>query len=197
MTTSCREEWMAHSLTTVNVIPYTKSAKQPLLNSGNGGIGVLDKQYSSMASCTVNFEDYGFYANGSSIIGCSNIGYRDYLDLMSSDSGSLFSFSDENSCSTESNRDSTSTDDFAETIFGDLGQLTSSGLAEDPYTMSSSNMRREAAVVRIQKHMCIYKAQKAQKDQKHVLRKLRKPMERQEDNQSTYIDELEVKIVMD
>ena len=147
-----------------------------------------------MASYIVNFEDYGFDANGTSIIGSSNIGYRDYLDLTSSDSGSLFSCSNETSCNTESNRDSTSTYDFAKTIFGDLGHLTSSGLAKDPYTMSSSKMRREVAAVRIQKHVCIYKAQK---DQKHLLKKHRMSMERQEDNQSTYIDELEVNIVMD
>ena len=130
---------MAHSLTTVNVIPCTKAAKQPVLNSGHGGIGVLDKRSSSMASCTFNLEDYGFDCNGTPIMGSGIVGYRDYPDMTSSDFGSLFSYSDETSCSTESNRDSTSTDDFAETIFGDLGQLTSSGLAEDPYTMPSSN----------------------------------------------------------
>lgn len=130
---------MAHSLTTVNVVPSARAAKQPVLNSGPGRIGVLDRRYSSMASCAFNFEDYGLDCNGIPIIGSGIIGYRDYPDMTSSDSGSLFSYSDETSCSTESNRDSTSTDDFAEIIFGDSGQLTTSGLAEDPYTMSSSN----------------------------------------------------------
>lgn len=130
---------MAHSLTTVNVVPCTKAAKQPVLNSGHGGIGVLDRRASSMASCTFNFEDYRFDCNGTPIIGSGVVGYRDYPDMTSSDSGSLFSYSDETSCSTESNRDSTSTDDFAETIFGDLGQHTSSGLVEGPCAMPSSN----------------------------------------------------------
>lgn len=133
------KNWMAHSLATVNVIPNTKAAKQPVLNSGPRGIGVLDGRYSSMASRAFNFEDYGFDCNGNPIIGSGNIVYRDYPDMASSDSGSLFSYSDETSCSTESNRDSTSTDDYVETIFGDSGQPTSSGLGEDPYTMSSSN----------------------------------------------------------
>lgn len=44
---------------------------------------------------------------------------REYGDSTSSDSGSLFSGSDETSCSTDSNRDSTSTVDLAETVFGD------------------------------------------------------------------------------
>eukprot|EP00262_Sarcandra_glabra_P013303 TRINITY_DN3652_c0_g3_i1.p1 TRINITY_DN3652_c0_g3~~TRINITY_DN3652_c0_g3_i1.p1 ORF type:complete len:441 (+),score=57.91 TRINITY_DN3652_c0_g3_i1:58-1323(+) len=54
-------------------------------------------------------------------------GYRIPKADSSSDNSSLFSCSDEGSCSTESTRDSTSTDEYSEYLFGDSGHLSWNG----------------------------------------------------------------------
>ncbi|GLJ40195.1 hypothetical protein SUGI_0824470 [Cryptomeria japonica] len=122
-----------------NAVHCEHAVKTPVMQNGLERISVLGT--SPATSCTVNLEDYGFDYNGApSFKGGRIKGSRDYADWASSDSGSLFSCSDEASWSTESNRDSTSTDDYGETIFGDSGRLTctSSGLPEDPSMLHSS-----------------------------------------------------------
>ncbi|KAH9315522.1 hypothetical protein KI387_024149 [Taxus chinensis] len=123
----------------VNAVSCEHAAKKSVMKNGLERISVLDT--SPVTSCTVKLEDYGFdYNRAPSVKGSRIMGCRDSADWASSDSGSLFSCSDEASCSTESNRDSTSTDDFSETIFGDSGRLAcaSYGLPEEPYTLPSS-----------------------------------------------------------
>eukprot|EP01018_Ginkgo_biloba_P000538 Gb_17492 [translate_table: standard] len=87
------------------------------------------------SSNAVNLDGFGFNCDrASSITGERNrISVpMDSGDLPSSDAGSLFSGSDETSCSTDSNRDSTSTVDYTETVTGDSGYppWSSSSLSE-------------------------------------------------------------------
>lgn len=127
------------SSTPANAVHCEHAIKTPIMQNGLERISVLG--ISPATSYAVNLEDYGFDYNGAPSVKGSRIkGSREYADWASSDSGSLFSCSDEASWSTESNRDSTSTDDYSETIFGDSGRLTctSSGLPEDPSTLHSS-----------------------------------------------------------
>ncbi|GLJ38128.1 hypothetical protein SUGI_0776230 [Cryptomeria japonica] len=64
---------------------------------------------------------------------------RESGDLTSSDAGSLFSGSDETSCSSDSNRDSISTVDLAETVPGDPRYLAYGGLNIDEACETSSS----------------------------------------------------------
>ena len=71
---------------------------------------------------------------------------REYGDSTSSDARSLFSGSDETSCSTNSNRDSTSTVDSAKTVFGDSRYIecSSFNVAEASGISSSKSCMRSS-----------------------------------------------------
>ncbi|XP_043709597.1 ubiquitin carboxyl-terminal hydrolase 17-like isoform X2 [Telopea speciosissima] len=69
-----------------------------------------------------------------------------------SDNSSLFSCSDAGSCSTESTRDSTSTDDFSDYIFGELGRSWNSPRVSSDSDGSSSPLCSLSPQVNLKRH---------------------------------------------